>query len=63
MLTNILLILAAVVIIAIMKSIVIVKQGYEYTVENFGRYVRTLRPGFHILIPVIEKVGAKVSRM
>ena len=46
-----------------MKSIVIVKQGYEYTVENFGRYVRTLRPGFHILIPVIEKVGAKVSRM
>lgn len=63
MLTNILLILATVVVIALIKSIVIVKQGYEYTVENFGRYVRTLRPGFHILIPVIEKVGAKVSRM
>lgn len=63
MLTNMLLILTAVVVIALMKSIVIVKQGYEYTVENFGRYVRTLRPGFHILIPVFEKVGAKVNRM
>ncbi len=60
---DLLLILVAVVVIALIKSIVIVKQGHEYTVENFGRYVRTLRPGFHILIPVFEKVGAKVNRM
>ena len=36
-------------------------QGYNYTVENFGRYTRTLSPGLHILIPVMERVGAKMN--
>ena len=44
------------------QSVIIVRQGYEYTIENFGKYTRTLTPGFHIIIPVIEAIGAKVSR-
>ena len=36
-------------------------QGYNYTVENFGRYTRTLIPGLHILIPVMERIGAKMN--
>ena len=44
-------------------SIVVVRQGYEYTVESFGRFTRSLSPGLHILIPVIEHVGAKLNRM
>lgn len=45
------------------SSIIVVRQGYEYTVESFGRFTRSLSPGLHILIPVIEHVGAKLNRM
>ncbi|MBR1399050.1 MAG: SPFH/Band 7/PHB domain protein [Alphaproteobacteria bacterium] len=55
-------ILVILVFFIIFKSAVIVRQGYEYTIENFGRYTRTLTPGFHILIPIIENIGAKISR-
>ena len=46
-----------------MSSVVIVRQGYEYTIESFGRFTRTLKPGFHLVIPIIEKIGAKINRM
>lgn len=46
----------------VLKSVVIVRQGFEYTVENFGKYTRSLKPGFHILIPVFESIGAKINR-
>lgn len=40
-----------------------VSQGYEYTVESFGKYTKTLQPGLHLLIPFVEKVSAKVNKM
>jgi regulator of protease activity HflC (stomatin/prohibitin superfamily) len=40
-----------------------VPQGYEYTVERFGRYTRTIRPGITILTPFIEGVGRKINVM
>ncbi|HRQ80344.1 MAG TPA: SPFH domain-containing protein [Azospirillaceae bacterium] len=40
-----------------------VPQGQEWTVERFGRYTRTLTPGLHLLIPVIDQVGRKQSMM
>lgn len=40
-----------------------VKQGHEYTVERFGKYTKSLRPGFNWITPVIETVGAKVNMM
>lgn len=49
-------------LILVLKSAVIVRQGYEYTVENFGKYTRKLSPGFHLLIPVFETIGAKINR-
>jgi regulator of protease activity HflC (stomatin/prohibitin superfamily) len=45
------------------SAIKIVPQGREYTVERFGRYVRTARPGIAILTPFIETIGRKVSVM
>lgn len=45
------------------SSVKIVPQGYEWTVETWGRYTRTLSPGLHLITPIIEKIGAKVSRM
>ncbi len=44
-------------------AIKIVPQGREYTVETFGRYTRTLKPGLHVLVPIYERVGRKISVM
>ncbi|MBR1825579.1 MAG: SPFH/Band 7/PHB domain protein [Alphaproteobacteria bacterium] len=55
-------VLTVLVFAIIMKYVVIVQQGYEYTVENFGKYTRSLKPGFHILIPIFESIGAKINR-
>lgn len=51
------------ILFILMSSIVIVRQGYEYTVESFGRFTRTLTPGFHLVLPIIERIGAKINRM
>ena len=55
-------VLIALVLVVLIKSVVIVRQGYEYTVENFGRFTRSLHPVFHLLIPVLETIGAKINR-
>ncbi|TDR46678.1 SPFH domain-containing protein [Tahibacter aquaticus] len=41
----------------------IVPQGFEWTVEQFGRYTRTLSPGFHLLIPLMQAIGRKINMM
>ena len=40
-----------------------IPQGMEYTVERFGRYTKTLRPGLNWITPVFEKIGAKLNMM
>ena len=40
-----------------------VPQGMEYTVERFGRYTRTLRPGLTFIVPVVDQVGNKQNMM
>ncbi len=55
-------VLVILVFLILLKYVVIVQQGYEYTVENFGKYTRSLKPGFHILIPIFENIGAKINR-
>src|SRR4051812_30224847 len=41
----------------------IVPQGHEFTVENFGRYTRTLKPGITALMPFVERIGRRVNMM
>ena len=41
----------------------IVPQGWNYTVERFGRYTRTLRPGLNLIIPFIDRIGRKLNMM
>ncbi len=50
-------------LIILMKSIIVVRQGYEYTIENFGRFTRVLTPGLHFIVPIIETIGAKLNKM
>ena len=40
-----------------------VSQGIEYTVERFGRYTRTLSPGLHFIIPIVDRIGMKMNMM
>lgn len=49
--------------LAIFKGIRMVPQGYEWTVERFGRYTRTLSPGLRFLIPFIDGIGFKQNMM
>jgi len=47
----------------VFSAIKIVPQGREYTVERFGRYTRTLKPGMTILTPFVESIGRRVNMM
>jgi len=40
-----------------------VQQGREWTVERFGRYTKTLRPGLRFIVPVMDGIGAKINMM
>jgi regulator of protease activity HflC (stomatin/prohibitin superfamily) len=55
----VLLVLLALVVL--WSTIKTVPQGYNYTVETFGRYTRTLTPGLHILVPIMERIGYKMN--
>ncbi|MGD1868768.1 MAG: SPFH domain-containing protein [Neomegalonema sp.] len=57
------LILAALAVFLIFKAVRVVPQGEQWTVENFGRYSMTLKPGIHFLIPVFQNIGAKMNMM
>lgn len=57
-------IVAVIVLIGIIiAGVKQVPQGFHYTVERFGRYTKTLRPGLNLIVPVIDKVGAKMNMM
>ncbi|WP_243720436.1 SPFH domain-containing protein [Luteimonas aestuarii] len=50
-------------IIILFKTVRMVPQGYEWTVERFGKYTHTMTPGLHFLVPVVYGVGRKVNMM
>jgi regulator of protease activity HflC (stomatin/prohibitin superfamily) len=58
----IVIVVAAVILLA-SKIFRRVPQGYEYTLERFGRYQRTLDPGLHFVIPFFQAVGRKINMM
>ncbi len=57
------LVVVVVAVILLSKLVRIVPQGYEWTVERWGKYTHTLTPGFHLLIPVMQNVGRKMNMM
>jgi len=57
------LILVVLAIVLVVLGAKRVPQGSEYTVERFGRYTKTLRPGLNIIVPVMDTVGAKLNMM
>lgn len=55
--------LLVVVLFYLLRAIRMVPQGYHYTVERFGKYVRTLEPGLGLIVPFIDRVGHKINMM
>ncbi len=53
-------ILALLVLFAGAKT---VPQGYNYTVERFGKYTRTLKPGLNLIVPFIDTIGKRINVM
>ena len=50
-------------LLTVWKGAVMVRQGFEYTIERFGKYTRTLTPGFHIVIPYVDRIAHKMNMM
>jgi regulator of protease activity HflC (stomatin/prohibitin superfamily) len=55
--------IAVVGFIALTSAFKFVPQGYNWTVERFGRYTRTLSPGMSVITPFIDRVGRKMNMM
>ena len=56
-------VLLAVAVLLVFMGIKSVPQGREWTVERFGRYTQTLRPGLNFIIPFFDRIGAKINMM
>jgi len=50
-------------IILVIAGVKTVPQGHQYTVERFGRYTKTLRPGLNFIIPIVDRVGSRINVM
>jgi len=51
------------IVLVLFAGIKTVPQGFNYTVERFGRYTRTLNPGLNLIIPFIDRIGARMNMM
>ncbi|MFV0643270.1 MAG: SPFH domain-containing protein [Sphingomonadaceae bacterium] len=51
------------VVVFLMMAVRVVRQGYVYTIERLGKYTLAAEPGFHLIIPFVDKVGRKINVM
>src|SRR5262244_2538743 len=57
------LVLLVLFIVLLAAGVKVVPQGWNYTVERFGRYTRTFRPGLTLIVPFIDRIGRKLNMM
>jgi regulator of protease activity HflC (stomatin/prohibitin superfamily) len=55
--------LVVLAMLLVVLSVKFVPQGMEYTVQRFGKYTATLTPGLNVIIPVFDRIGAKINMM
>ena len=55
--------IALLAVIFVFSAVLVVRQGFEYTIERFGRYTKTATPGFTLILPFIDRVGRKINMM
>ena len=57
----VILVLFAVILVVLASCVKIVPQAYAYVVERLGAYQGTWSVGFHIKMPLIDKVAKKIN--
>lgn len=60
---TVVLLIVVLAIFVIAMGVKQVPQGFEWTVERFGRYIQTLPPGLSLIVPFVDKIGAKLNMM
>src|SRR6476659_797483 len=63
MLTGFMAAVAVLVLLFVMMGVKIVHQGFRYTIEHFGRFVRVAEPGFNYVPPFFYRVGRRINMM
>ncbi|QND53967.1 SPFH/Band 7/PHB domain protein [Phyllobacterium sp. 628] len=56
-------VLVLLVLVVLFAGVKTVPQGYNYTIERFGKYTRTLAPGLSLIVPFFDRIGAKLNMM
>ncbi|MFZ1680218.1 MAG: SPFH domain-containing protein [Rhizobiaceae bacterium] len=56
-------VLVVLVLLVLFAGVKTVPQGFNYTVERFGRFTRSLTPGLNLIVPFIDRIGAKMNMM
>jgi regulator of protease activity HflC (stomatin/prohibitin superfamily) len=56
-------VLVVLVLVVLFAGVKTVPQGYNYTIERFGKYTRTLAPGLNLIVPFFDRIGAKLNMM
>ncbi len=56
-------VLALLVIFTLLAGIKTVPQGFNWTVERFGKFTRTLAPGLNLIVPYFDRIGRKINMM
>ena len=51
------------VLIFLGKAWLTVPQGFQFTLERFGKFKKTMEPGFHVITPFFESVGRRMNMM
>ncbi|MEJ8473121.1 SPFH domain-containing protein [Roseibium algae] len=59
----VLLVVLALVILVVVSGVKTIPQGYNYTIERFGKYRKTLSPGLNFIVPFIDRIGHKLNMM
>jgi regulator of protease activity HflC (stomatin/prohibitin superfamily) len=60
---SVVILIVVLAVIFIFMGVKQVPQGYEWTVERFGRYTHSLRPGLSLILPFVDRIGAKLNMM
>ena len=60
---SVVLLFVALAIAIVFMGFKVVPQGYQWTVERFGRYTNTLKPGLNIIVPLVDRIGHKLNMM
>jgi regulator of protease activity HflC (stomatin/prohibitin superfamily) len=56
-------VLAVLAIVFVFAGVTVVRQGYQYTIERFGRFTQVAKPGFNLIFPFVDRVGRKINMM